>query len=66
MKKTLFIAVLVGLMSCIAPAAAAKKTNYEKGLGNYTLRAGGMERLFYLYLPENLPDNAPLVFVLHG
>lgn len=66
MKKTLFIAVLVGLMSCIAPAAAARKTNYEKGLGNYTLRAGGMERSFYLYLPENLPDNAPLVFVLHG
>ena len=26
----------------------------------------GIERQYLLYLPENLPNNAPLVFVLHG
>ena len=32
----------------------------------YTLRDQGIEREYYLYLPENLPENAPLVFSLHG
>ena len=27
---------------------------------------GGLEREYLLYIPENLPGNAPLVFVLHG
>lgn len=26
----------------------------------------GLEREYILYLPEGLPDNAPLVLVLHG
>jgi len=26
----------------------------------------GLERAYLLYMPENLPNNAPLVFVLHG
>lgn len=31
-----------------------------------TLRCDGMERTYTLYLPENLPADAPLVLVLHG
>lgn len=31
-----------------------------------TFRHKGMDRTYWLYLPENLPDEAPLVMVLHG
>ena len=31
-----------------------------------TFNFDGIERQYLLYLPENLPNNAPLVFVLHG
>ncbi len=32
----------------------------------YVIRSGGIERTYRLYLPDNLPDGAPLVVVLHG
>ena len=33
---------------------------------DYILRSGGMERTYKLHLPAGLPENAPLVVVLHG
>ncbi len=32
----------------------------------FTYKHQGMERTYWLYMPENLPAGAPLVFVLHG
>ncbi len=32
----------------------------------YKFKHQGMERTYWLYMPENLPADAPLVFVLHG
>lgn len=32
----------------------------------YTIRHGGMERSYWLFLPEGIKADAPLVFVLHG
>ena len=32
----------------------------------YTFKSGGEMRNYYLYVPDDLPSNAPLVFVLHG
>lgn len=32
----------------------------------YTFVSGGLTRQYYLYLPENLQSQAPLMFVLHG
>ena len=32
----------------------------------YTIRHGGMERSYWLFLPEEIKADAPLVFVLHG
>lgn len=29
-------------------------------------KSGGRERIYFLHLPQELPKNAPLVFVLHG
>ena len=31
-----------------------------------TFNYNGIEREYLLHLPDNLPDNAPLIFVLHG
>ena len=31
-----------------------------------TMAYGGEERSYWLYLPDNLPENAPLVIMLHG
>ena len=31
-----------------------------------TFFIGGQERQYYLYLPDGISDDAPLVFVLHG
>ena len=31
-----------------------------------TFTHDGITRQYILYLPDNLPENAPLVFVLHG
>jgi len=34
--------------------------------GTHTLAHGGMERTFRLYLPEDLPEGAPLIIAMHG
>ncbi len=56
MKKiiTLFAALLV----CYVASAATTKTE--------TIEDQGLTRSYYLYLPDNLPADAPLVFILHG
>jgi polyhydroxybutyrate depolymerase len=35
-------------------------------ISRYTFTIDGRERIYYLYIPENMPDKAPLVFVFHG
>lgn len=56
MKKiiTLFAALLI----CCVASAATTKTE--------TIEDQGIRRSYYLYLPDNLPAEAPLVFILHG
>ena len=56
MKK--FIFVLTALFVCHAASAGSLKTE--------TIQDQGISRSYYLYLPSNLPANAPLVFILHG
>lgn len=36
------------------------------GQNFYNFNSGGEMRNYYLYVPDDLPSNAPLVFVLHG
>ena len=38
----------------------------DSGLSNFTFTIDGRERIYYLYIPDNLTDKAPLVFVFHG
>ena len=51
--------LLFAAASCRAQSAAPETPDY-------ILRSGGMERTYKLHLPAGLPENAPLVVVLHG
>lgn len=46
--------------------ASATLTAAEGRLTEHTLRHKGVEYTYWLYLPENLPADAPLVVVFHG
>ena len=63
MKKILFTILLaflaVGSFTVSAQTEQPKSTKYE-------IRHQGMDRSYWLYIPENLREDAPLVFVLHG
>lgn len=58
--KVLLKTMLAALLLLGATGVTAQETRTE------TLRSGGVERTYRLHLPANLPDNAPLVIVLHG
>lgn len=38
----------------------------QSGDAEFIFEVDGRLRVYYLYLPEKLPENSPLVFVLHG
>ncbi len=62
LKKILILAVVLVAIGALTYFAAMRSMDLD-----YTTFAhNGMDREYLLYLPENLPDNAPLVFSLHG
>ena len=56
MKK--FLILLSALFVCHAASAGSLKSE--------TIEDQGLTRSYYIYLPNDLPANAPLVFILHG
>ena len=52
---TLFVAIAL----CHIASAATTKMNE-------TIQDQGLTRSYHLYIPDNLPSGAPLVFILHG
>lgn len=46
--------------------AASKVQGRESDLEKKIFKIDGRGRVYYLYIPDNLKDDAPLVFVLHG
>ena len=56
MKK--FIFLLSALFVCFAASAGSLKSE--------TIEDQGVTRSYYIYLPTDLPADAPLVFILHG
>ena len=54
------------LISSLILLAAGRPSAQDIKDGPHIVETGGQTRLFYLHLPGNLPDNAPLVFALHG
>lgn len=61
--KKYFFAALFTIFLCIP---LFSKQMDPKNLPEMKIRCQGIERSFYLYLPENLPEGAPVVFQLHG
>lgn len=57
MKKIITLFVAIALCH-VASAATIKK--------NETIQDQGLNRTYHLYIPDNLPAEAPLVFILHG
>ncbi len=55
-----FIAVV--LCFSILPFGSKEGSSTVKG----KIKIGGKQREYILYLPSNLPENSPLVFVIHG
>jgi poly(3-hydroxybutyrate) depolymerase len=41
-------------------------TNEESNPVKRKIEIGGKQREYIFYLPANLPENSPLVFVIHG
>ena len=60
MRKTLIKIVL----TCVSFISACM-TSGAQDIKEYKIKHGGMERSYWLYLPEN-HENAPLVLCLHG
>lgn len=56
-KKTTMIACLL----CAVSSVWAAKVNEER-----TISVGSLTRKYVLYVPDNVKDDAPLVFSLHG
>ena len=57
MKK--IITLFVALAFCHVASAGTSKQNQ-------TIQDQGLTRKYHLYVPDNLPAGAPLVFILHG
>lgn len=57
MKK--IIALFATLVLCYVASAATNKMNQ-------TIQDQGLTRKYHLYIPDNLPAGASLVFILHG
>ncbi|WP_286860350.1 alpha/beta hydrolase family esterase, partial [Proteiniphilum sp. UBA5510] len=50
------------LMLFVAAVGSVRADNTPE----YTLQCEGIERVYRLHIPENMPENGPLVIVLHG
>ncbi|MCQ2184521.1 MAG: prolyl oligopeptidase family serine peptidase [Bacteroidales bacterium] len=55
---------LTALILCFTSALCMAE-DFEK-LPAHKFKCDGLERTYYLYLPEDLPEGAPLLFYLHG
>lgn len=58
MKKFVVALIFAALLSCVQVNAA--EPIHE------TFRHKGLEREYFLYLPDGMKEDAPLVIVLHG
>ena len=59
-KLVLRLTVLIGLWSLLQPTIRAQRIVYD------SVKVCGYLRHYYMYLPDGLQENAPLVFALHG
>lgn len=61
MKRLIFSLLFLSLLTLCASGQ-----NHISKVEKHSIIHQGMERTFWLYIPENLSDYSPLMFVLHG
>ncbi len=73
MKRALSFFIILLILSCTSEEAVVEEVSNDDVVesainpsGTYNLTHGGQSRTYHYYQPLNLPENAPLVFVLHG
>ena len=60
------IVLVLSVVFAVAEDSAARPDSSSSAATDLVFKHGGLERSYKFYKPENLPANAPLVFVLHG
>jgi polyhydroxybutyrate depolymerase len=55
--------ILFGLILFVATNSSAQVDNDTPA---YSMQCDGIERIYNLHIPENMPENGPLVILLHG
>jgi polyhydroxybutyrate depolymerase len=65
MKKYSSFPVVKGLFASLT-LLVATVVNAFADTPEYSIKSAGVERTYKLHIPDNLPDGAPLVIVLHG
>ncbi len=64
-RRVLFMVGWV-LLACLCGLCAASAQDTATETGFEVFQYGNIERQYVLHLPKDLPENAPLVFFLHG
>ena len=64
MKRLLLSAVLPAVISVCLQAQAP--VDYNALTTHHTLKCGSVEREYFLYIPEGMPEGAPLVVCMRG
>lgn len=65
MYKKMLLAALLALTFCVT-GIARNDDYYREHTKKLTFKCDGIEREYYLYVPDNLPENAPLFVFLTG
>lgn len=66
MKNTSKLLLLLCCLLTLPATGTAGKPLRQSGITRGTVKHQGLEREYLLYMPDSLPDDAPLVIVLHG
>lgn len=62
MKKV----ILSAIMALALPFLSASAKDYNALSQFRTIKCGGLERSYWLYVPEDMPENAPLIICMKG
>lgn len=73
MKNCLILFGIFFILSCSSDDANPEQVGSDDVIeavvnptGTYTILHGGLSRTYHYYHPIDLPENSPLIFVLHG
>jgi len=63
--RKLFVFILLSVLATVSVRGTQPK-DYDKLSTLHPLRCDGIDREYWLYIPEDMPENAPLVICIRG